>query len=101
MDFKIDQKLNGNELELAVTGKLTNSTSPALYNIVIGLNSNITKLVFEFKDLQYLASAGIRVLIEAAKRMEGKGEMLIRHCNPSVMEIFTITNLTGLFKIEN
>ena len=70
--MEIRKNLNGATLELALEGRLDTSTSPALEQELRSSLSGITGLVFDLKDLDYLSSAGLRVLLFAQKRMNGK-----------------------------
>lgn len=93
-------KKEGTELISAVEGRLDTLTSPQLEEKLSDELSGITKLVFDLKDLVYISSAGLRVLVAFSKKMAGHGEMVIRNANNDIMDIFEVTGFTEAFKIE-
>ena len=91
---------NGAELTLAVEGRLDTTTSPKLEAELKRSISGVTRLVIDLKDLEYISSSGLRVLLSAQKVMNRQGEMLIRHVNETVMEIFDVTGFVDFLTIE-
>lgn len=99
--MEILKQKNGNELVLFLKGELNTSTAPELDSVIGKELRNIDKLVIDMTDLVYLTSAGLRVLLVAQKVMsERKGELIIRHVNDPIMEVFDITGFNNVLNIE-
>lgn len=96
----INKDLNGTELTLALEGRLDTSTAPDLEAAINNNLEGVTKLVLDFYRVEYISSAGLRVLLSARKTMASKGEMLIRNVSDEVMEIFDITGFVDILTIE-
>lgn len=96
----INKDLNGTELTLALEGRLDTSTAPDLEAAINSNLEGVTKLVLDFYRVEYISSAGLRVLLSARKTMASKGEMLIRNVSDEVMEIFDITGFVDILTIE-
>lgn len=60
----------------------------------------VTDLEFDFQDLEYLSSAGLRVLLAAQKTMNKQGKMVIRHVNETIQEVFEVTGFVDILTIE-
>ena len=97
--MNLEKELNGQELKIIVSGRLDTITAPELSKFVSDNCDGITKLIFDFKDLEYISSSGIRVLVSYSKIMESRGEMIICNVNDDVKEIFEITGLLEILKI--
>ena len=95
----INKTENGNELILALSGRLDTVTAPSL-EAEISCIPNITTLILDLSELDYTSSAGLRVLLVAQKRMNNNGKMIIRNVSPSVMEVFDITGFSDILTIE-
>ena len=96
----IEKNLNGTELTVKVSGRLDTTTAPELEAEVMGAISDVTKLVLNFEALEYLSSAGLRVLLQAQKTMNKQGEMVIRNVNESINEVFEVTGFIDILTIE-
>ena len=94
--LKIEKKLDGKNLEFALSGRLDTNTSPDLEKEVKANIEGIENLVFDFKDLVYISSAGLRVLLVAQKTMSLQGSMVIRNCSEMIMEIFEVTGFSDI-----
>ena len=81
-------------------GKLDTVTAPDLENAVKECLNEITVLKFDFEKLEYISSAGLRVLLSAQKAMNEKGEMELFNVNDSVMEIFNVTGFSDILTIK-
>ena len=92
--MEIRKTLNGNELTLAPIGRVDTITSPEL-EAALQLDG-VEVLVFDLSQVDYVSSAGLRVLLSAQKKMAGK-KMLIRGTRPAVMEVFDITGFSNIF----
>ena len=96
----IDKKLNGTELTVTLTGRLDTTTSPKLEAEFKESISDVKMLVLDFAELEYLSSAGLRVLLAAQKVMNNQGEMIIKNVNETVNEIFEITGFADILTIK-
>ncbi len=96
----IEKKTEGTELEIIVGGRLDTTTAPQLEAELKRSIDGITALNFDFSALEYLSSAGLRVLLAAQKVMNRQGTMSIRHVNETIMEVFEITGFSEILTIE-
>ena len=96
----INKDLNGNALTIAVEGRLETTTAPELEAVIKSELDGITELTFDFSKLDYISSAGLRVLLTAQKTMNKLGKMSITGVNDIVMEIFEITGFSDILTIE-
>lgn len=96
----IEKTLNGNELTVNLTGRLDTTTAPQLEAELKRSVDGVTKLVFDFAALEYLSSAGLRVLLTAQKVMNKQGEMVIRNVNDTIQDIFEVTGFNEILTIE-
>ena len=98
--MNINKTVNGNQLEIALEGRLDTSTAPTLETELNGSLAGIERLVLDFSLLDYLSSAGLRVLLGAQKIMNKQGEMIVRNVNETIMEIFEVTGFCDVLTIE-
>ena len=96
----IDKNLDGTKLEIALEGRLDTMTAPQLEEEVKSNIEGIKELIFDLKNLAYVSSAGLRVLLSAQKTMNKQGSMTIRNANEEVMEIFEVTGFIDILNIE-
>ena len=96
----IEKNLNGTELNVKVSGRLDTTTAPELEASLKESFEGITKLVLDFGELDYLSSAGLRVLLQAQKTMNKQGEMIVKNVNETVSEIFEVTGFSDVLTIE-
>ena len=96
----INKEMNGTERRVALNGKLDTTTAPQLEEELKPSLSGVTELVFDFEKLEYMASAGLRVILSAAKVMKKQGSMKIINVTEPVMEVFTFTGMTDALDIE-
>ena len=96
----IEKTLNGTELTITITGRLDTTTAPQLEAEFKQSISGVEKLVLDFAGLEYLSSAGLRVLLAAQKVMNKQGEMIIRNVNETINEIFEVTGFIDILTIE-
>ena len=96
----IEKSLNSSELTLNIVGRLDTTTAPELEKEIMDSILGVTKLVLDFAELEYLSSAGLRVLLQAQKTMNKQGEMIVKNVNETIMEIFDITGFTDVLTIE-
>ena len=96
----IEKNLNGKELTVAITGRLDTTTAPQLEAEFKQNIDGIEKLILDFSALEYLSSAGLRVLLSAQKVMNKQGEMIIKNVNETINEIFEVTGFIDILTIE-
>jgi anti-sigma B factor antagonist len=96
----IVKNLNGTELTVAIAGRLDTTTAPQLEAELKMSIEGIEKLVLDFAELEYLSSAGLRVLLAAQKAMNKQGEMIIKNVNDTINEIFEVTGFVDILTIE-
>ena len=96
----IEKNLSGTELTVAITGRLDTTTAPQLEAEFKQSITGVEKLVLDFATLEYLSSAGLRVLLAAQKVMNKQGEMIIKNVNETINEIFEVTGFIDILTIE-
>ena len=96
----IEKNLNGTELNIKVVGRLDTTTAPDLEKEISSSVEGVEKLVLDFAELDYLSSAGLRVLLQAQKTMNKQGEMIVRNVNDTISEIFEVTGFSDVLTIE-
>lgn len=96
----IEKNEKGTELSLIVKGRLDTTTAPQLEAELKRSIDGVTALSFDFSELEYLSSAGLRVLLAAQKVMNRQGTMVIRHVNETIMEVFEITGFSEILTVE-
>lgn len=95
----IDKTKNGSQLLLSITGRLDTSTAPQLEAIITDELTNVTDLVFDFANLEYISSVGLRALLKAQKKMNAVGSMKVLNVNEAIMEVFEITGFNSILNI--
>ena len=96
----IEKTAKKKELTVKITGRLDTTTAPQLEAELKQSLEGITKLVLDFAALDYLSSAGLRVLLQAQKMMNKQGEMIIKNVNETINEIFEVTGFIDILTIE-
>ncbi len=91
---------NDNELTVTLEGRLDTTTAPQLDETLAQSLDGVAYLVFDMKDLEYISSAGLRVLLRAQKIMNVQGSMVIRNVSEDIFEIFDVTGFSSIFTIE-
>ena len=90
----------GNELTVALDGRLDTLTSPVLEERLQSSLAGVEKLIFDFEKLEYISSAGLRVLLAAIHIMADQGTMVVRNVSEEVREVFDITGFIDDLNIE-
>ena len=98
--LNINKNLNGSSLTVALEGRLDTSTAPQLENELKEAIGGVTELVLDFSALEYISSAGLRVLLSAQKIMNKQGSMKVVHVNDVIREIFEVTGFCDILTIE-
>lgn len=99
--MEIKQELNGTTLTVQIIGRLDASNAQELTNTLNSALDGVKELIFDFANLKYIASAGLRALLMAQKRMNKQGSMKICHVDETVMEVLEMTGFADLMTIEN
>ena len=98
--LNIEKKSEGKKLSFALSGRLDTTTAPDLEKEVKDNIEGVEKLDFDFSDLAYISSAGLRVLLSAQKIMNKQGEMVVKNCSEEIKEIFEVTGFSDILTIE-
>jgi anti-sigma B factor antagonist len=98
--MNIEMKRNGKEVVVEVEGRLDTTSAPVLDKM---LNENVgedNSLILDFKGLQYISSAGLRVLLIAQKKMQQSGAMKVKNVREEIMDVFEMTGFADILTIE-
>ena len=96
----IEKKINNDAATLIVSGRLDTQTAPELENELDSILSGLKELTFDMTNLEYVSSAGLRVILKAQKAMNAQGSMKLTGVNDSIMEVFDITGFLDILTIE-
>ncbi len=97
--MNINKTVDQAVMNIALEGRLDTTTAPQLDAELKDLQG-IQELVFDFEKLEYISSAGLRVLLAAQKVMNKQGSMVVRHANESIMEVFEVTGFIDILTVE-
>ncbi len=98
--MNIKKMINGEILTLYVAGRIDTTNAKEFEEVIATELKNITGLIMDFAELEYISSAGLRVLLIAIKQMKKQGSMKIVHSNEMVKEIFEVTGFADLVEVE-
>ena len=98
--MNVTKQQSGLELLVAVEGSIDSTSAPELNDQIYDSLKGIQSLVFDFKKVNYISSAGLRVLLAARKTLGDKGQVIIRHPNNNVLDVFTMSGFDNILKIE-
>ena len=98
--MEIRKEQEGNQLTITLEGRLDTTTAPGLEAELKSIIAGIEELIFDFEKLEYISSAGLRVILSAQKVMNRQGSMLIRKVNENVMDVFEVTGFIDILTIE-
>ena len=98
--MNIVKNLNGTALTLALEGRLDTTTAPELETVVKNELGDVKELTFDLGKLEYISSAGLRVLLSAQKIMNKQGGMTVTGCSEEIMEIFEVTGFSDILNIQ-
>ena len=96
----IEIKKNADELVLEITGRLDTITAPALDKTINENLREIKSLILDCKNLEYISSAGLRVLLSTQKKLQQKGTMKLKNVREEVMAVFEITGFVDILTVE-
>ncbi len=98
--MEITKSIQDQSATLGLVGRLDTITAPRLEEELKEILSNVTELVLDFEKLEFISSAGLRVLLSAQKVMSRQGSMRLIHVNEAVMEIFEVTGFSDILTIQ-
>ena len=98
--MNINKTIDENVMTLEIEGRLDTVSAPELETEVEAIPDDITKLVLDLENLEYISSAGLRVLLSAHKKMSLKDGMFVKNANELVMEVFEVTGFSDILNIE-
>ena len=96
----IDKTLENGKAVFALAGRLDTLTAPELDKELKASLDGVSELLFDMEELEYISSAGLRVLLSAQKMMNSKGSMTVKGASEIIMEIFEVTGFVDLLNIE-
>ena len=99
--LNIEKKIDNDKACFRLTGRLDTRTSPELESELTGIIDGLTDLVLDFEELEYVSSAGMRVLLAAQKKMNDLGTMTVKHVRQEIMDTFEMTGFDEILTIEN
>ena len=98
--MKIEKNMNGETMEVALDGRLDTTTAPELEKELRDSLKNIKELIFDFAGLEYVSSAGLRVLLIAQRSIGYGGKMIVRNANELIREVFEVTGFSDIVTVE-
>ena len=98
--LNINKTEEGKKITVTLEGRLDTVTAPDLEKELSEIINDVEELVLDFEKLDYISSAGLRVLLSAQKIMSRQGSMKVTHVNQTVMEIFEVTGFCDILTIE-
>ena len=98
--LKIRKSTENSTVTVTLEGRLVTLTAPMLEKELLSSLESADLLVMNFEKLEYISSAGLRVLLSAQKAMSGKGGMKLRNVNATILEIFDVTGFADILTIE-
>lgn len=98
--MNIKKKTEGGVLNIGLEGRLDTTTAPILEEELNSSLKGVKELILDFEELEYLSSAGLRVILDAQKVMSKQGKMAIKNVNETIMEVFEVTGFIDILTIE-
>lgn len=98
--MEIIKNLDGETLTVKLVGRLDTTTAPSLEGEISGDLEKAKDLIFDFESLDYVSSAGLRVLLACQKTMNTKGSMTIKHVKDEIYDVFEMTGFLDILKVE-
>ncbi len=98
--MKIEKKAEGSKLTVALEGRLDTTTAPELEEALKGSLDGVDDLTMDFSGLEYISSAGLRILLATQKIMNKQGKMRVTNVNEVVMDVFDVTGFADILTIE-
>lgn len=98
--MNINTQKQDTQLIIQLEGRLDTTSAPELLEELNKSLTGITSLIIDFKDLEYISSAGLRVILVAQQQMSEQGKMVVKNVNENIMEIFELTGFVEILTIE-
>ena len=98
--LNISKESNATSLAVILEGRLDTTTAPDLEKELKDSLDDVTELIMDFEKLEYISSAGLRVLLSAQKVMNKQGDMVVKNSKPEIMEIFDVTGFLDILNVE-
>ena len=98
--MKIETKRNAQEVVVELEGRLDTTTAPMLDKVIQENTEGVTALIFDLMGLEYISSAGLRVILTAQKKMQKLGKMKVRNVREEIMDVFEMTGFADILTIE-
>ena len=98
--LNIEKKADGGNLTITLKGRLDTTTAPSLESEFKSSLNGVTELVLDLKELVYISSAGLRVLLSAQKVMNKQGKMSIKNANDDIRDVFDVTGFIDILNVE-
>lgn len=98
--MEIIKEKNGTAVTMSLQGRLDTATAPQMEAELKKDMEEVTRLILDMRELEYLSSAGLRVILNAQKMMGKRGDMVVRHVNETIMEVFELTGFSDILTIE-
>ena len=98
--MQITKTVENDNLTLSLEGRLDTLTAPQLEAEVNGKLDGVKTLIFDFQNLAYVSSAGLRILFMAQRVMNKQGKMIVRNANADIKDIFTVTGFSNILTLE-
>ena len=98
--MEIIKNKNGNLFNVSLVGRLDTTTAPDLEAVINNELDGVDELVFDFASLEYISSAGLRVLLASQKKMNTQGKMTVINVSETVMDVFEITGFSDILTIK-
>lgn len=98
--MQIQKKSDGDKLLLEISGRVDTTTAPELESCINESTKGLKELVLDLKDMAYISSAGLRVMLKAHKLMSAQGSLIIKNVQSDVMEVFEMTGFSDILRFE-
>ena len=98
--MQIQKKSDGDKLLLEVSGRVDTTTAPELESCINESTKGVKELVLDLKDMAYISSAGLRVMLKAHKLMSAQGSLIIKNVQSDVMGVFEMTGFSDIMRLE-
>ena len=98
--LNVKTKTDGNCLNVELKGKIDTTTAPELTKKLEAPVKNAESIVFDMKELKYISSAGLRIILSLHKEMSKKGGLVLKNVNENIMEIFDFTGFADILNIK-
>ena len=96
----IKKTIDGEKAFFSISGRIDSATAPDLDREIKESIGSLTQLTLDMKDVEYISSAGLRVLLASQKVMNKQGEMTVLNVNETIMEIFEVTGFINILTIQ-